>query len=98
MDFFIISADDLNAWFAQRSPDCLDDPDYGYGDFRQCSASVFMRHAANWGLRQIGAPAGFDGYCFVILDLESFRTTSGAAMGLHEYGIVESETPVDETV
>lgn len=98
MNYFIISADDLNAWFAQRSPDCLHDPDYGYGDFRRCSASAFTRHASNWGLRQIGAPTGFDGYCFIILDLDYFRTTSGAAMGLHKFGIIESETAVDEPV
>lgn len=89
MKTFTISADDLNSWFANRSPDCLNDPQWGYGDLRQCEGSFFQQHARSaWGLRQVGYPIDRDGFRFEIASEDTFFG-NGAAAGMKNYGVIE---------
>ncbi len=73
MHTFTISADNLNAWFAVVSPDCLNGPNWGYGDLRRMGGSEFAQHArSSWGLKQMGYPIHLDGYKFEIIDEAKF--------------------------
>ena len=84
---FTISADNLNAWFAHVSPDCLGLPRYGYGDLRRVEAGFFASHARSaWGLEQIGYPIHLDGYKFEIINEGQFEQ-----WGFARYGTVDEE-------